>query len=209
MSTFTATTTEQARLLHDSSYSRLLAPLVHEELGAAQLAKMTGLDVKATHHRLTRLHHAGLIIVSAEQRRAGRAVKLYRALAQEFNVPFHLTSADTFAQFIAEIHRERLQKHFEVTGELVTRHSQGLFSYTPYGKGSLLGTVKDLGSEKKTGWEVALSTYYRHSLTHEQAREVEKRLTELTNWLEEKSRENGSAGTPYLLGLMFSPEKLT
>lgn len=103
MNTFTATTPEQARLLHDRNYSRLLGQLVGAELSAAQLARSVGLDVKATHHRLTRLQSAGLIEVSAELRRTGRTVKIYRAVAQEFDIPFHLTSADTFADLIAEL----------------------------------------------------------------------------------------------------------
>lgn len=91
----------------------------------------------------------------------------------------------------------------------MSRHSQGTFSYLPHGKGSLLGTVKDLSGFDNPGQEVALSTYYRHRLTYEQAREAEQRLTELTNWLQEKSVENGQDGTPYTLGLLFSPERLS
>ena len=209
MTNFTATTPEQARLLHDRHYSSLLGHLVYAELSAAQLAKLTGLDVKAAHHRLTRLHQADLALVSAEQRRAGRPVKIYRASAQEFHVPFHLTSAATFADLLAELQRNHLHTHYAVMGELVMRHSQGTFRYLPSAGGSLLGTVKDLVTTENTGEEVGHSTYYRHRLTPEQAREAERRLTELTRWLEEKSEANGKEGTPYTLGLLLSPEKLS
>ncbi|CAM2756729.1 MULTISPECIES: hypothetical protein [Deinococcus] len=47
------------------------------------LTATTRQSVKQAHHKLTRLLGAGLVEVGGERKRGGRAVKVYRAAAQE------------------------------------------------------------------------------------------------------------------------------
>lgn len=205
--TFTAQTHEQARLLHDSRYSRLLAALVRDEASAAELAQTAKVDVKQAHHRLTRLLGAGLVRVTGQRQRGGRPVKLYRAAAKAFEVPFHLSDAATFAELLAELQRPHLEKHYQVVGEVVMRHSSGTFRYTVNEQGELSGTVSDFVNDDTPGGTVAMSLYARYRLTDSQAREAERRLSELNAWLEEQALGNGQEGETYTLGLLLSPEK--
>lgn len=97
---FVARTPQQARLLLDLSYEPVLTVLLRTEASAGEVAGHTGLTLKQAHHRLTRLLAADLIVVSGERRRGGRPVKLYRAAAGVYHVPFDLTDSATMAELI-------------------------------------------------------------------------------------------------------------
>lgn len=53
----------------------------------AELADFTGQELKRLHYHVTVLRKLGLLLVTHERRRAGRAVKVYRAVADAFFVP--------------------------------------------------------------------------------------------------------------------------
>ena len=91
----TVTTAEAAALLADVSLQRLLEPFMARECTVAKAAKELGVATNSLLYRVKRFQGAGLLRVVREEKRAGRAVKVYRSVADAFYVPFALTRAET------------------------------------------------------------------------------------------------------------------
>ena len=66
---------------------RLVLLFAARERSVAEMASATGEDLKRLHYHVTALQQLGLLEVARELARAGRAVKLYRAVAEAFFVP--------------------------------------------------------------------------------------------------------------------------
>lgn len=91
----TVTTAEAAALLADVSLQRPLEPFIARECTVARAAKELGMTTNSLLYRVKRFQAAGLLRVVREEKRAGRAVKVYRSVADAFYVPFALTRAET------------------------------------------------------------------------------------------------------------------
>ena len=76
-----------AAAFSDPLRRRLLLQLIGREQSVAELAGATGMELKRLHYHVTALAGLGLIRVTAQRARAGRAAKLYRAAADAFYVP--------------------------------------------------------------------------------------------------------------------------
>lgn len=94
-SPLTVTTVEAAELLCDLELQRYLVPFIARECTVAQAAGELGLTTNSLLYRVRRFQAAGLLRVVREVPRAGRAVKVYRSVADGFYVPFALTRAET------------------------------------------------------------------------------------------------------------------
>ena len=99
----TVTTAEAAALLVDVSLQRLLEPFITRECTVARAAKELGVTVNSLLYRVKRFQAAGLLEVVREEKRAGRAVKVYRSVADAFYVPFALTRAETVEALLLEL----------------------------------------------------------------------------------------------------------
>lgn len=75
------------RLLVDAGQVRFLAPFIGRERPASEVARELDVSLDRMLSRLRRLRTAGLVTVTREERRAGRPVKHYRAVADDFYVP--------------------------------------------------------------------------------------------------------------------------
>ncbi len=87
----TVTDARAGRLLSDPDWIRYLEPFLGRASGIAEAARAIGRPLDAVRYRVRRMHEAGLLEVVAERRRAGRPVRLYRAVADGFVVPFEAT----------------------------------------------------------------------------------------------------------------------
>ena len=94
----------QAELLFDERARRVLAPFVGQASSAARAAQSLGMPLNTLLYQVRRLLDAGLLIVTQEERRAGRAVRHYRASAERFTVPYALTPAETPEVLLAAQH---------------------------------------------------------------------------------------------------------
>ncbi|MGL5909793.1 MAG: hypothetical protein ACRCZP_07320 [Phycicoccus sp.] len=83
-----------ARLLVDVSRVRFLGPFLGQESTASDAAARLGVTLDQMLGRLRLLTRAGLVVVVRTQPRAGRAVKVYRAVADEFFVPLSTLELD-------------------------------------------------------------------------------------------------------------------
>lgn len=70
-----------------SKTRRILMMFAHQPLSVAEAAERSKTDLKRLHYYVERLLNADLLAVDSVRRRAGRPIKLYRAVAPAFYVP--------------------------------------------------------------------------------------------------------------------------
>lgn len=87
----TVTDPRQAQLLTDPTSKAFFVPFLARELSASQAASELGRDLNTVLYRIKVLLAAGLIEVTREQKRKGRAIKHYRSVYDAYLVPFGLT----------------------------------------------------------------------------------------------------------------------
>lgn len=85
--------TEQqaANILTNPTALRFVTPFLGRENTVAQAAKEAGASQNTTYKRVQRFVQLGLLEVTREQPRAGRAIKYYRTVADVLFVPFENT----------------------------------------------------------------------------------------------------------------------
>jgi DNA-binding transcriptional ArsR family regulator len=83
----------------------LLLAFVGREQTLSEVSETTGMALNLLHHHVTRLLGQGLVEVVRERRRAGRAVRYYRATHDRFFVPSHLTARSLGATLGKEMRR--------------------------------------------------------------------------------------------------------
>jgi DNA-binding transcriptional ArsR family regulator len=94
-----------AACFSDPLRRRLVLHLARGELSLTELARVTGLELKNLHYHVTALRKLGLLVVTRERRRAGRAVKMYRARASAFFVPESVMPSGSTAALTQQLRR--------------------------------------------------------------------------------------------------------
>lgn len=198
-------------------YSPVLAVVMTQQASASEVARQTGVPLKRVHHRLTRLLGAGLIEVSAEQKRGGRAIRLYRALADEYTVPFELTDAATLEELMARMYRPFV--------EALVRGQATVIQATMIQATMIQATMiqqerselrlrldaahqlmYNLGPRPDELWQ-AYGTAGTALLLPPDAQYLHGELRRLRAWATERHSTSDDARS-YLLGLMFTPGEL-
>lgn len=102
-----------AALEHPTS-RRIVLELVAKEQSSRDLARATGLTLSLLHYHVGRLLALGLIEITREERRAGRPVKRYRAVARTFfmlaSLGTHGAAAALARELRAGLDRERMRR---------------------------------------------------------------------------------------------------
>ena len=195
---FTVQTAAQARLLLNHTYGRVLGAVMAGDASASGVAARAELPLGRAHHRLTRLLDAGLIWVGAEQKRGGRAVKLYRAAAS-YTVPFELSEASTVEELMAQMFRPFMAA--------LIRHQAATLNDERRDIRLRLDTKAqlqyDFGAPRlpEELW-TAYGTVGTVYLVPEDALSLRRELTRLRAWASERHTDDAQS---YLLGLMFTP----
>ncbi|MFB9993349.1 hypothetical protein ACFFLM_15380 [Deinococcus oregonensis] len=79
---------DAARALSDPNTRRILAPFLERERTISDVKCELGIDKNALLLRVRRLCRVGLLHITREEARAGRAIKYYQAVAPGFFVPY-------------------------------------------------------------------------------------------------------------------------
>ena len=95
---YTVTDPEQARLLTEPVSKEFFKPFLAHERSAAEAAEILKASLNTTLYRIKTLLRAGLLEVTRERPRKGRAVKLYRSVHDAYFVPFHVTPYATLEE---------------------------------------------------------------------------------------------------------------
>ncbi len=184
-------------------------------------ARRTGADLRIVHREVLALCGAGLLQIVREDRRAGRAIKVYAAVASTFFVPFSATDAVTldelsgsYAGHYAELFRQASAREFErLHRKQSAGREWGVRLYlapeghwqtdTSYEGAELI----DAAVRYQGPVGLMLDADASFTLTEEEARAVQRELILMLMRLRPLSLEHRQAGTgkPYLLRLGLVP----
>lgn len=203
-----AETAEQAHLLLDTTYLGLIY-LLQREAHASHLATLTGRLLRQVHHQLTRLLNAQLIEVTGLQRRAGRPIKLYRATATHFQVPFHLMPHPDLRAVLGHL----FALLSEASAFYLARLSPALsgsdlrIELLESDDGVIYSLAPPLGAEPHLDPLLQRLNFQEVRLSRPHQEELARRIDELHGWIVERQRLDQPAGTaePCLVSLMSLP----
>ena len=193
----------QAELLMDRSWTRLLGAFMEDARGVAEAARALGVSTEWLFRRVRRLERAGLLTAVESRRRAGRAVRLYRATASAYFVPFSVVSpaqvgrqnrAQHLELFESAIHRTFSRPPFDTQGWgfVTERSDSGDVSFRIMRDDGLLWA--DLGAQAP----VMVSGWHLVHLTPQDALALQADLRAL------HERYRTCRGEPYLLGIFLA-----
>jgi hypothetical protein len=105
----TVTDPVQAKALTDVEAIGFLQTLIGAEHTVAEAAALWNVRVDAAYYRVKTLERLGLVRVTRTSKRAGRAVKHYRAISDDFFVPLGIIPEATLEAFLetANLHFQR------------------------------------------------------------------------------------------------------
>lgn len=72
---------------------------MRQDATVGEVAQRVGLSVGSAHYRVRQLLSHDLIEVTREERRAGRTLKIYRARARQYFIPFGVTDSEDAESF--------------------------------------------------------------------------------------------------------------
>lgn len=191
------------------------------EQTVAGAARDLELDIRVVHRDVLALHAAGLLRFVREQKRAGRAVKVYAAVAPALFVPFSATGAAGLEElgagaagryqelFQTAFYREFERLHHEQSGgrewgvRLYLAPEGHVQADTSYEEAELV----DAGVRYQGPLGLVLSADAAVTLTDAEAREVQAELIRLLMRLRPRTlaHEAAGSGRPYLLRLGLVP----
>ena len=115
------TTAAAAQTLADPLRQRFLAPFLGRDCTVARAAAELGTPPNSLLYRVKRAEAAGLLRVVRETPRAGRAVKVYRSVADAFYAPFALTRAATLEALLAAMEAPYKAAFYKSVAEAMIR----------------------------------------------------------------------------------------
>lgn len=133
-SPLTVTTPAAAHILLEPKHARFIAPFLGRERCVAEVAQEIGAPLSTTFRHVARYCKIGILEVAREQTRKGRALKVYRTVADAFFVPNRLrtTSQNAWLDEFERATRRGIEhvygEHLAEWGELIFRNEAGVFS---------------------------------------------------------------------------------
>ncbi|PYE53193.1 hypothetical protein DES52_110177 [Deinococcus yavapaiensis KR-236] len=107
-----------ARVLADPDARRFLEPFLGRERSARDAAHDLGENLDRVLARVRRFLRVGLLCITRQEPRAGRAVKFYRTVADGFFIPYGATEFESFESwFVAEFARREESLALSVSKE--------------------------------------------------------------------------------------------
>lgn len=200
---------------------QVLGAFLARESSVSGAAQRTGIDIRIVHRAVLALSGAGLLHVLREEKRAGRAIKIYAAVAPSFFVPFSATDATTldelsggYAGHYAELFGQASAREFErLNHEQAAGRDWGVRLYlaaeghwqtdTSYAGAELI----DAAVRYQGPVGLMLDADASVTLSEEEAKVIQRELILILMRLRPLSLEHRVQGTgkPYLLRLGLVP----
>lgn len=185
ISTLTVTETLLTGVLLDPEQRRYLEPFFGRALTVSDAAAGLGVKGNSLLYQVKRFCRLGLLLVVCTEKRGGRTVKIYRASADRFFVPFARTDAETLEElfyktnaprarrFARNLARVVLETPEATMGYLIGRHEGGEVDayFSPDGE-RVLSLLEPSAPAAGRSW-VTLT------LTHEEAKALQREQWEL------------------------------
>ena len=195
---------EQARLLTDSKSKTFFRPFVAQEKTVSEAAKEVGCGLTAMFYRVGTFLEAGLLRVTREEKRAGRAIKHYRTISRDaFFIPFEFTPhADLEERIIAQFKPLWHQIAREYAQVLRENDQAGQYIFRDDA-----GTVwTDTAASRFGGEELEMPHALLHdvvlNLTEDQAKAFQRKLWELSVLYQQVSQEGGGKQYAFQVALV-------
>jgi hypothetical protein len=156
---------------------KILLAMIEQERSLSQLATLTETPLSLLHHHVRKFMRLGLANITREERRAGSAIKFYRATARAFFIPADLMGADPGAASSSQLR------------ELLERSLSGAFKgalYSHDGEGPRMRLVRDTGPHL-----VAMEIWRELRLSEAEARRLADELRGLLHRFESGQPERG------------------
>ena len=100
---------------------QLLHPFLGSEESVANAAQSLNMSISALLYRVQKMQKWQLLQISREERRAGRAIKMYSSTSNSYFVPFGVASAETLALYLTETKQYFEQKFTQNVAEVLRR----------------------------------------------------------------------------------------
>jgi hypothetical protein len=173
----------------DSRIRRLLLAFVDRPLSVAAAARLVGEPIGRVHYHVTSLARKDLLRVVREEKRAGRAVKYYRAAAASFLVPLDLLDRSPGTGLAAELRAS-------LDDALLRSDEDGILFYTEDGEPrvSWFGQARAMGAAGEF-WQIV-------GLSEPDVGTLGAELRALMLKYEARSRAGGRS---YLIHAAFAP----
>ena len=94
---------EAARILTDTAQLRLLEPFFKRETTLSDAAAELSVRLNTLLYRVNKFIELGLLTVVREEPRRGKAVKVYRASAEDFFVPFDVMASSSLEELLVSL----------------------------------------------------------------------------------------------------------
>lgn len=116
--TLVVTGAEMATVLTDPKHLRYISPFLAREATVGEVARALDSTLSTTYRRVRRYCDLGILEVAREVERQGKALKVYRTVADAFFVPNRLTDGQ-------EVSSARWYAHWEEELQRGLRHAYG------------------------------------------------------------------------------------
>jgi hypothetical protein len=204
LGTYVVNDPRAATFLSDPEHNGYFSPFLERELTLSELALELQVPLNKLHYWVTKMLELGLVRITRVQKRAGRAVRYYSAVAPAFFVPFAAIPAETFeAQLTLEdvSHQRRLSRaHARARGEL------------PLEFGTLMARMDGANSgiriepfPKKCAEDLIYGVWLERPFRSEDARELLAELRALEERYSSLPEPKRGQGKPFCLRLALAP----
>lgn len=209
------TTSEAANALLSEKGAEILHTFIPEALSLSDAAKRLDMKLNTLLYQVNRLLKLGILQISGTKKQNGKTVKLYQTVAEQFAVPFTLTSAATSQELITQIAQVPLDSF--MANIVASRRNQStewviLMGYSKVSDGLTISltprqkTAEDyqnygLKQGNDPNCPVALFNSTDFNLSFEDAKALEKEIKALVKKYRKKSTEGLQSYTA-LFGLV-------
>ncbi len=200
-----------------SATSQYFLPFLARERSAGQVASELGVDIGSVGYRVRRMIQLNLIRESRVEKRAGRAVRYYRSVADRVFAPLALTPIGNVRDLFA-LGRASSSSAIEVSLEKawleiarVQQWGTHLYRPTPHASPNRDFAPENLIDSPLDFWDVVLSprtppVWDQHTTLHLTRQEADQLQRELSLIVDRYSHRRGDEQVaPYVLGLAFAP----
>lgn len=181
-----------ARVFSDPLLRRLLLWFSVAPRSVGEAAAAIGMDIRRMHYHVRRLAERGLLAETGIRRRAGRPIKLYRAAAGSFFIPFDAAETAFGDSLSAELREALVNEQARSDGGMLFRATRA---------GSVRGRIVIDNRRRGAGAEL----WRLLRLSPAQADELAADLKALLNRYQRQS--GGERGRTYLVHAALAPRR--
>jgi hypothetical protein len=209
---YVVTDPEQAAFLGDAELRVFLLPFLGRAASVSQVAAALGIKTNAMLYRVQQMEACGLLKLDHLEPRGGRAIRHYRAVADELFLPFTATS---FESLETQIEHVELVQHQRFVRALISSRQQQmledgwgtLHSRDQQGHINVSRACLDSGGVRLPADGLPMSVWSDFPLPVETALELTQRLQALLNEYIHVDRGEQEDAPRYRLHIGFTREQ--